>query len=286
MKAIVTGSKGFIGAHLISFLKYKKIEVFSLPHKILQNFTQLSTELKNIEPDYIFHFAAYGNHSHQNDIEEIFNGNIVSTFNLLNSVKNLPFKAFINVGSSSEYGKKSMPMVETDFLETDTLYGASKVSTTYLSRAFAIQFDKPIVTIRPFSVYGGGEAKARFIPRIIRCLITGKAIDIVPEPKHDWIYIDDFLAGVFAVVENISRLKGEVINIGTGQQYSNIKIVKQLEHISNKKLKMNMLRQMREYDTINWVASNIKLQELDWQQQYDLTEGLKLTYDYYSKQRS
>lgn len=286
MKSIITGSHGFIGKNLAIFLKKKGEEVFPIHHALLQKKDSLKKEVARINPDYIFHFAAYGNHAQQNNPDKIFSGNIIGLYNLLRAVKILPIKAFINVGSSSEYGKKLVPMTENDFLEADTLYGASKVSTTYLCRAYARQFDKPIVTIRPFSVFGEGEAHSRFIPKVILSLLNGDRLELDPEPKHDWIYIQDFLYGVFAVLSNIASLKGEVVNIGTGKQYSNLEVVQALEKISKKILTIKILENMREYDSTNWICANKKLKLLGWKQKYDLRNGLQETYNYYAKQRS
>ena len=285
MKAVVTGSHGFIGKKLVDFLNSKEIEVFPLHHSKLHHEKDLREELTIIRPDIIFHFAAYGNHAHQSEVKGIFEGNIINTFNLLVAIKDLPIKGFVNVGSSSEYGKKGGPMAESDLPETDTLNGASKVATTYLSRAFAKQLNKPIVTIRPFSVFGEEEAHFRFIPRIIRSLLKSEQFELDPEPKHDWIYIQDFLNGVFFVLSNISSLQGEVINIGTGKQYSNLQVVRELETISKKILKTKILKNMRKYDNNNWICSNKKLKSLGWKQQFDLKRGLQETYKYYAKQR-
>src|SRR3989339_1087315 len=114
MKAVVTGSHGFIGKKLVDFLNSKEIEVFPLHHSKLHHEKDLREELTIIRPDIIFHFAAYGNHAHQSEVKGIFEGNIINTFNLLVAIKDLPIKGFVNVGSSSEYGKKGGPMAESD----------------------------------------------------------------------------------------------------------------------------------------------------------------------------
>lgn len=280
--ALVTGSTGFIGSHLVKRLLEQNIKTAGLPKELLLNPNELYAYLQSIKPNYIFHLAAYGNHSNQKDFNETVATNVIKTALLLNAPGE--YEVFINFGSSSEYGKKNIPMSENTLLEPNTFYGATKAASTLLGKVFAEQHAKPVVTVRPFSVYGEGEAKFRFIPTVVRSLVTNTSMTFDSEPKHDWIYIDDFIDGVFKVLKNIDRLKGQAVNIGTGVQYSNQEVVNVLEEISGKKLLFDVFGYMRKYDNKNWVADNSKLRGLGWKQKFTLKEGLTRTYEYY-KQR-
>jgi nucleoside-diphosphate-sugar epimerase len=279
MKYLISGASGFIGSSLYFKLLELGHEPKAIPRDILYNYFSLKEFFELEKPDYIIHLAAWGNHSTQTDFDKIISSNIDLTINLLQASKDIDYKGFINIGSSSEYGTKKGEMSESDFLETDTYYGASKVATTYLTRAFSKQEDKPIVTIRPFSVYGELEAKHRFIPTVIISALEDKTFDLAEKPMHDWIYIDDFLNGLLLVAENINNLKGQVVNIGTGKQYSNLEVVKLIEKIHGE-IKYNTNEKLRSYDSGCWVADNNKLKSLGWKQKYSLDQGLKKTYEY------
>lgn len=279
---LITGSNGFIGNNLFDFLKKDHI-VYRLDRDILKNPAILNRYISTIQPDYVIHLAAYGNHSIHKDINEMVSTNILDTYTLLSCCKDIPLKGFINVGSSSEYGKKTTSMHEDDNLETNTFYGATKVASTYISRAFAKQYNMPVVTVRPFSVYGPGEADFRFIPSLIYSIINNSSYTLAPEPNHDWIYIQDFMNGVIKVIENINDLKGEVVNIGTAKQYPNIDVAKLLEKISGKALSIDCFANLRTYDNTYWVSNNSLLKSLGWKQQFTLEQGLKTTYEYYEK---
>lgn len=285
MKALITGSSGFIGKHLSDRLNAQGFQVIGLKRELFSDFNLLSESIQEIKPDYIFHLAAYGNHSTQTDEDMTFSANVIYTYLLLRATANLKYKAFINFGSSSEYGKKQSSMHEDDLLEPITLYGATKASGTLLARYFALKYNKPITTVRPFSVYGEGEADFRFIPTAIRHLNKGTFMDLSPEPKHDWIYIQDFLDGVSMVVNHIEQVKGQAVNIGTGKQYSNLEVVKELERVSGKTLNLDPFgdKIMRNYDTTNWVAHINILKSFNWKPRFTLSSGLKRVYDYQSK---
>ena len=276
---LISGSGGFIGSSLYFKLLKLGHSPKAIPRDILYNYFSLKEFLKLEKPDYIVHLAAWGNHSTQTDLDKIISSNINLTATLLQASKDINYKGFINIGSSSEYGDKSKPMSELDLPETDTYYGASKVATTYLSRAFVKQENKPIVTVRPFSVYGPREASHRFIPTVIISALEGKKFDLAEKPMHDWIYIDDFLNGLLLVAENAGKLQGQTVNIGTGKQFSNLDVIKTLEEIHGK-IEYNTSERLRSYDSGYWVADNTKLKSLGWKQQYTLYQGLKKTYDF------
>lgn len=279
--AIVTGANGFIGSHLTKALQARSIEVIPLHHTDLLFPNTLQKQLKELQPAYIFHLAAYGNHGQQHDIDKTIQANILGTYHLLSASVGIPYKAFVNFGTSSEYGKKDAPMWEGSVLEPDTFYAATKAAATHLARVFAKQFDKPIVTIRPFSVYGPGEADWRFIPTVCKGIVTGKPIPVVRYPEHDWIYIDDFISGVLFAMTNPEV---ELLNIGTGKAYANDEILNTLSYIADKAIITNedAYKEQPHHSSI-WIADNWKLTKLGWRQTVKLEEGLKRTWEYYSK---
>lgn len=277
----VSGSSGFIGQHLVKRLRDDGHGVFSIPRELFRNPELLEHMMQESPPDYVIHLAAYGNHSKQTEPYKMVDVNLINTLTLLSAIEFVPIKGFINIGSSSEYGIKDKPMKETDLLETDTFYGATKAASTMICRAFAKYANKNVVTVRPFSVYGPGEADFRFIPTMCRALLTQEPTKLAMEPVHDWIYVQDFIDGVLKVVENVDKLSGQVVNIGTGTQYTNLEVVNYLELISDKHLIYEPfgMSDMRVFDNKSWVADNTKLKSLGWKQKHTLQQGLKLTYE-------
>jgi len=281
---IVTGASGFIGSHLIRRLKKDGHTVFPIPHKTLTTATTyLKDQLEKFNPDYIYHLSSYGNMNTQTDEDLIVATNVIHTWNLLQVTKDIPYKAFVNFGSSSEYGKKDEVMTESMLPEADTFYGASKVASTYLCKAFAKQYDKPIVTVRPFSVYGPGEATFRFIPKLISELKRSPygQMTVDMHAKHDWIYIDDFIDALLLIASNALRFKGQVVNIGTGKETRNVRIVKLLQQIADAFIQVTYINGMRPNDSPVWKDGSSKLKKLNWSPTISLEEGLRRCYEYY-----
>jgi len=230
-------------------------------------------------PTYIYHFAGYGNMAWMPDSHEMIQANIINLYNLLLATGDTDYKAFINASSSSVYGDKKHPMHETNSLEATDWYGITKIAGELLIRAYVSQYLKPVISVRPFSVYGPGENALRFIPTAIHCVKYNEPMQLAPG-KHDWIYIDDFLEALLLVQEYAKDLKGKAVNIGSGQQYDNYDIVKYLAMFAKKNvnlLPITNIKSLRSRD--NWVADNSLLKSFGWIQHYSLSEGLKKTYD-------
>ena len=258
-RCLITGSHGLIGQALSRRLIKRGHKVLALPRdwKVIPDF------------DWLFHLGAYGNHSNQTNTQEIFRVNIVRTWQLLQATKSMKYKAFVNISTSSVN------------LPYQTFYSASKGATELIIRAFINEYKLPIINVRPFSVYGEGEADFRLIPTIMRSIMQGKKIVVAPG-YHDWIYVEDFIDALLLIVRKIKKTKGTTIDVGTGIQYSNFAVLETSEKIANHTASYNYTTQrIRPYDTDNWVADISFLTKLGWKPKHSLKDGLKETYKYY-----
>lgn len=192
--------------------------------------------------------------------------NTIGTFNMLHESLTLDYKGFINFSTSA---------IDLPF---ETFYTASKAGAERIAKAFKVNYRKPIVSVRPFSVYGPREADFRLIPKAISSL--GGLMKLDHSAVHDWIYIDDFIDGLMTVIENIENID-EPVNIGTGRQYTNGEVVDKLRKVANRQISIEYTGKQRVYDTDKWVADISLLKSFGWKPKYSLQKGLKKTYEYY-----
>jgi len=267
-KVKISGSHGFIGSELLKKLKGEEI-----PRKFLYS-SGLNNILEGV--DTVIHCASYGNMSWHEGLSEIFDANVLTTFDLLEACRQVGVKNFIYIGSSSEYGDKSEPMSEEMLPETKTMYGVTKVCGTFLTRHYSQYFNT--VTIRPFSIYGEKEDDRRFIPKLINSIKNQTPFTLM-EGKHDWLHVDDFCSAVEVVLKNISLLNGLVINAGSGREFTNGEVLEILNIISGKKANITIAPKKAQ-DSNTWVANNGRIRALGWKQKVSLYEGLKRIYDY------
>lgn len=271
-RALVTGASGFIGSHLMHRLPQVGIEVDFLSRYLVHNLDSLKTYLERYHFDYIFHLASYGNHYHQRNARETVNTNILGTFNLLEATRHINYDAFVNFSSSSV------------LLPQQTWYSSAKAAGELLVQTFSEMNNKPAFSVRPSSVYGEGEADFRFIPKVIHSLLKDESMGVDLSPKHDWIYIDSFLSGLFVALDNVKQIQGLALNISSGKQHSNLEVIQILENIHGAKLKDNIFDNPRPYDTDNWNVDNSLLKSLGWRNNVTLRKGLKNTYEWYKEE--
>mgnify|MGYP001589606371 CR=1 FL=1 len=300
---MITGGAGFIGSNLIkrlldlgnnninvtakdstSLSRLKSITGKIELHKIdLLDLKGLKKIFSKVNPSIIIHLATYSAYSDQQAAFEMVEVNINGTLNLLEASKDINYDIFINTGSSSEYGIKNNPMKETDILEPISFYAATKASATLLCQVFAKEFQKPIVTLRPFSVYGPYEEKKRFIPTIIKAVIEEKTIKLTPgDQRRDFIYIDDVIDIYINAILKGKKLAGQVLNMGTGIEYTNDQVVQALFKVTGKKVRVEKgAFPKRLWDTSHWVANISKAKKiLKWKPRFTLKDGLKKTYEW------
>lgn len=243
-KALITGSHGFVGSHLKDYLLTQGIEVNYFKREWFID-PLIDEIIKNIAPDYIFHLAACGNlPGHKTDDADIFISNVGYLFNLLEAVKNIPLEGFINVSTSSV------------LLPYQITYAATKLGAEALCKAYADQYNIPIVTMRPFSLYGPGDHDGHVIPTIFRSCLENEPIKIAKEPMHDWTYVGDFVASMYHYAKEAHEQKGEIIHVGSGHSTSNWWLLQEIERVTNKRAHVTGEYPSRSYDTDDWVAKS------------------------------
>jgi len=284
---LITGGSGFIGKHLGDYLKEFGYKVGLIPHEVLLNGKSVEDTIKETKPRYIFHLAAYGNHINQKDIDEAFVSNVLKTYTLFRAIGGSEVEAVINFSTNSVYGEYPFPLNENFKPMTESVYGSTKVCGEYLAGMFSKEYKKTFLTIRPFSVYGEGEADFRFIPTIIRNIVKGEEFELWPLPVHDWIYINDLVSGVMEIVDrNSDRYDHTIWNVASGVSSSNLEVVKLLEQISGHEIKYKIAegKKRASNDMLQYEADISALQHLGWAPQYTLRQGLSKTYEWYKKE--
>lgn len=301
-KFLITGASGFIGSVLLRRLIKQKQEVHLILRKEsrtwriddlldkvtihisdLSNLNELNEIIQKVKPDIIYHLATNGAYSSQKDANQIINTNILGTWNLLQACNSINYKLFVNTGSSSEYGFKKFAMRETDIVEPASYYAVTKCAQTLLCSHIAKQENKPIVTIRPFSVYGPYEEPKRFIPTLMKALIFNEEMNLVdPNIARDYIYIDDMVDAYLKIDELINN-SGEYFNIGTGIQSTIKETVNIAKKVTGKTAKFKWGKmENRNWDTNNWVADISKARQLlNWTPKITLEKGIMLTWNWF-----
>jgi nucleoside-diphosphate-sugar epimerase len=297
---IILGAGGFIGFNLFNSLLTSRSDVFAISSNPENNWRfnllkptqnnllktdlckirQLKSLIKTLKPKTVFNLAAYGAYSHQDNVQKIYQTNLLSSINLLEELKPLNVSAYIYAGSSSEYGYNCKKPSENDNLEPNSHYAVSKIASYYALKYFAKTFKFPAVHLRLYSVYGPFEEPTRLIPNLIqKCRHKTFPPFVDPDITRDFIYISDITSAFIAAASQAGSIKGEVFNIGSGIKTS-IKelagITKKIGHLKEKPVFKNMSN--RSWDLKDWYANPAKaIETLKWKPEISLETGLKKT---------
>ena len=189
----MTGAAGFIGANLARRLVADGHDVHLLVrpssdrwrleallddtrvHEAeLQDADAVAHVLRGVRPEWVFHLAAHDAYAPVTQAREAFATDVGGLANLLEGALGDGFDAFVNSGTSLEYGPKSSPPSETEWLDPRSVHAVARAAATLHCRQVALSEDAHVVTLRLYSVYGPWEQPRRLVPRLAVAGLGGR----------------------------------------------------------------------------------------------------------------
>ena len=241
MKYLVTGGSGFIGSHLVKALTNEGNEVvvvdkegrFSDDYEFI--YADISKEEYNIKilealqgVDTVFHLAAKARV--QPSIEhpiEFNETNVTGTLNLLELCREAGVRRFVFSSSSSVYGDTTeFPTPETAPTGPMSPYGLQKLIGEQYCQLYAQIHNIETVSLRYFNVYGDNApttgAYCLVMGVFTRLKSEGKPLIIYGkgDQRRDFTHVQDVVQANILASKSDKVGKGEVINIGNGDNRS------------------------------------------------------------------
>ena len=298
----IVGASGFIGAKLFFSLSRIRPDVYAVslhaesswrllhcpyPNRITLDVTdarEVEAAVKKHRPRTVFNLSAYGAYERQNVPGRIHEVNYTGTLNLIVALLESGCDAFVQAGSSSEYGLNCAAPAETATLEPNSDYAVSKVASSYLLGYYGHIRRFPCTHLRLYSVYGPWEERDRLVATLVRLGLQGKYPPLVnPDISRDFIYIDDCTrAFVKAALVACHTDPGRNFNIATGTKTTLAEIAAQVQQtfgIPTPPVFGAMPK--RKWDLSDWYGNPAQAAtQLDWTPRLSLAEGLALTADW------
>lgn len=232
-RVLITGASGFIGNRCLRPLLDKGFEVHALSSRPADSETGTSVSwhqcdllmagavpalLNELRPTHLLHLAWCAKPGEFWSSEDNF---------LWLSASQELFRAFyasggqraVGVGTCAEYQWMEEDCDERNTpLHPDTIYGRCKLAAALVLEAAAAAGHGSAAWARLFFPYGPGEPGGRFIPSLIRGLLSGEAVACSHGNQvRDFIYVDDAARGL---VELLCSDASGAFNLGTGRATS------------------------------------------------------------------
>jgi UDP-glucose 4-epimerase len=242
-KVIVTGGAGFIGSHLVDSLIKQNIKVIILDNcstgktkNINPKACYMNLDITTIDPksllneetdiDTIFHLAAKTTVQESIDKPKYYNRiNVGGTLNILELAKNLNVKRVIFSSSSSVYGNAKTPTSETHPLNPLSPYALNKLIGEQYCKLYSEVYNIDTVCLRYFNVYGdrmNNEGYKLVFPIFKEQMLNNKPLTINNdgEQRRDFIHVNDIVKANILVAKHSNNFKGDIYNVGNGENYS------------------------------------------------------------------
>ena len=311
-RVFITGGAGFIANGIISRLindneitvydNFSRDTLTSSPYfnhpnlKIVRGDILNLASLESAIPDHeiVIHAAAIaGIDTVIKSPVKTMQVNSIGTANVLSAchAKCKKIERFLDFSTSEVFGSLAHNVAETSMAVTGPVgearwtYAVSKLAGEHLTHAFYKQYGLPVVTVRPFNVYGPGQTGEGALASFIKNAITGKPIQIngTGSQVRAWCYVDDMVDGILLCLSKESAL-GESFNIGNPRAVITIfGLAETILRVTGSQSNI-IFRDELSADIELRIPSITKSQELlDFKPKIDLEEGIRRTAKWISK---
>jgi nucleoside-diphosphate-sugar epimerase len=240
------------------------------------------------KPDWVFHLATHGAYSSQTEAARIYDTTFTGTVNLLEAALRAGFEAFVNSGSSSEYGYKDHAPAETEALEPNSDYAVAKAAASMYCAQSARAHGAHVVTLRLYSAYGPWEEPTRLIPVLLSRGLEGEVPPLVnPEVARDFVHVDDVVEAYLLAAQTEDDRKGSIYNVASGTQTTIADAVETARRLLGVEAEPQWGSMGdRKWDTDVWVGDpSLITERLGWSASRDIEAGFAATIDWLQADR-
>jgi len=230
---LVTGAGGFLASHLLPRLIAGGARVLaqSRPQyngrlrplagevELLAGGWDEATTVERaaaFAPQVVFHLAGWTDQSHsrENDARQ-FGDHLETALAVVRAVFRPGLERLVFTATNEEYGHNPVPHEEGQREQPISAYSAAKTAVTHYLQMLQRSEGLPAVVVRPFMVYGPGQARG-LIPAVARRALAGEGFDTSEgRQTRDLVFVSDVVEGLWKAA-TVRGIEGRIFNLGTG----------------------------------------------------------------------
>lgn len=310
--SLVTGCAGFVGSHVVEACLERGDRVIGVD--VMTDYYDVAQKRSNLQRvmpderfelvevdindmpldllddvDVIYHQAGQPGvrSSWRDQFEEYVQRNVSATQRLLEAAVQREVGRFVYASSSSLYGNaERYPVDETMRPQPFSPYGVTKLAAEHLCSLYGGNFGLSTVSLRYFTVYGPRQRPDMATHRLFEAALNGTPFPLfgTGEQLRDFTYVGDVVrANLLAGEADVEP--GLVVNIAGGGQCSMHTLIAEVEEVSGRTIQIDRLDPERGDVGRTGALTDRARQQLGWQPQVALREGLEYQYEWHLSRR-
>ena len=301
-KIYVAGHNGMVGSAIVRKLRslgHNNLVLKSSKELDLRNSEDVTSFFNKERPEFVFLAAAKvgGILANSNYKADFIYDNLTIQNNTIKCAHLFNVEKLLFLGSSCIYPKNATQPLKEEYLLTGLLettnepYAIAKIAGLKMCQYFREQYGCNFISVMPTNLYGTNDnfdlKTSHVLPALLRKFHQAKfnkenKVEIwgSGNPKREFLHVDD-LADACVFLMN-SYNKSETINVGTGEDISIKDLALLIKKITGFKGDLDWDSSMPD-GTYRKLLDVSKIHNLQWKAKISLTDGIKLTYDWYIK---
>ena len=307
-RALITGGTGFVGTHLIQFLKSRasKIAVIASGDDIsrkesgvdyhvldIRTADEVRAVVHNFSPTHVYHLAGISSVDVSwSNPRLTFEVNVLGAYHLFEAAMSLPSPPrVLNVSTSQVYAASGSVLSETSPLSPDNPYAASKAMAELLRVQHRKSLSGGIITARSFNHTGPGQTPNFVLPSIAKQFAEMEAKLRPPrlmagnlEVERDFTDVRDVVVAYSALLER--GRTDEVYNVCSGFPVRLADVIQKFEAISGiaPEIETDPAR-VRSNEVSRIFGDSTKIRtETGWTPQIPLEKTIRALLDYWREE--
>ncbi|RJQ82791.1 MAG: GDP-L-fucose synthase [Desulfobacteraceae bacterium] len=303
-KIYVAGHRGLVGSAITRKLREQGFDRLLLRPRAEVDLTDQQAVFRFLaaeRPQFVFVAAAKVGGIYANDTypADFIRTNLQIEVNLIDAAYRAGVEKLLFLGSSCIYPRLApQPMPEESLLTgplepTNEWYAIAKIAGIKMCQAYRRQYGFRAISLMPTNLYGPGDnfdlANSHVLPALLRkfheAKLEGRDKVVVwgsGRPRREFLHVDDLAEASLFLMERYDQ--EEIINVGVSEDISIAELAQLIKGIVG--YTGDLAFDSSKPDGMpQKLLDSTRINKLGWRPRIGLTEGIRSTYQWYTREK-